>query len=324
MVLRLLVTGGAGFIGSHFIDYELANDQNVEIVNLDALTYAGNTANNALAMGNARYHFVHGSINNRELVDWLLKEFEIDHIVNFAAESHVDRSLKDPELFTKTNVLGTQVLLDAAYQANIQKFIQISTDEVYGTMPPGQSAKEDDPLHPSSPYAASKASADLLALAMVHTFGMPICITRSTNNFGPRQHHEKLLPMLIQNALRNRPLMLYGQGTDIRDWLYVKDNCAAIDLVLRHGQLGQIFNIGAHQEKSNNEVTALVQSELGFSDQLIHHVTERPGHDLRYSLDTTWIEKQLHWKRQTDFKDGLKETIAWYRKHQRWTKNIVL
>ena len=317
MVLRLLVTGGAGFIGSHFIDYELANDQNVEIVNLDALTYAGNTANNALAMGNARYHFVHGSINNRELVDWLLKEFEIDHIVNFAAESHVDRSLKDPELFTKTNVLGTQVLLDAAYQANIQKFIQISTDEVYGTMPPGQSAKEDDPLHPSSPYAASKASADLLALAMVHTFGMPICITRSTNNFGPRQHHEKLLPMLIQNALRNRPLMLYGQGTDIRDWLYVKDNCAAIDLVLRHGQLGQIFNIGAHQEKSNNEVTALVQSELGFSDQLIHHVTERPGHDLRYSLDTTWIEKQLHWKRQTDFKDGLKETIAWYRKHQR-------
>ena len=315
--MRLLVTGGAGFIGSHFIDYELANDQNVEIVNLDALTYAGNTANNALAMGNARYHFVHGSINNRELVDWLLKEFEIDHIVNFAAESHVDRSLKDPELFTKTNVLGTQVLLDAAYQANIQKFIQISTDEVYGTMPPGQSAKEDDPLHPSSPYAASKASADLLALAMVHTFGMPICITRSTNNFGPRQHHEKLLPMLIQNALRNRPLMLYGQGTDIRDWLYVKDNCAAIDLVLRHGQLGQIFNIGAHQEKSNNEVTALVQSELGFSDQLIHHVTERPGHDLRYSLDTTWIEKQLHWKRQTDFKDGLKETIAWYRKHQR-------
>ena len=317
MALRLLVTGGAGFIGSHFIDYELANDQNVEIVNLDALTYAGNTVNNALAAGNAHYHFVHGSINNRELVDWLLKEFEIDHIVNFAAESHVDRSLKDPELFTKTNVLGTQVLLDAAYQANIQKFIQISTDEVYGTMPPGQSAKEDDPLHPSSPYAASKASADLLALAMVHTFEMPICITRSTNNFGPRQHHEKLLPMLIQNALRNRPLMLYGQGTDIRDWLYVKDNCAAIDLVLRHGQLGQIFNIGAHQEKSNNEVTALVQSELGFSDQLIHHVTERPGHDLRYSLDTTRIENQLHWKRQTDFENGLKETIAWYRKHQR-------
>ncbi|MDC2841567.1 dTDP-glucose 4,6-dehydratase [Limosilactobacillus mucosae] len=315
--MRLLVTGGAGFIGSHFIDYELANDQNVEIVNLDALTYAGNTVNNALAAGNAHYHFVHGSINNRELVDWLLKEFEIDHIVNFAAESHVDRSLKAPELFTKTNVLGTQVLLDAAYQANIQKFIQISTDEVYGTMPPGQSAKEDDPLYPSSPYAASKASADLLALAMVHTFGMPICITRSTNNFGPRQHHEKLLPMLIQNALRNRPLMLYGQGTDIRDWLYVKDNCAAIDLVLRHGQLGQIFNIGAHQEKSNNEVTALVQSELGFSDQLIHHVTERPGHDLRYSLDTTRIENQLHWKRQTDFKNGLKETIAWYRKHQR-------
>lgn len=317
MALRLLVTGGAGFIGSHFIDYELANDQNVEIVNLDALTYAGNTVNNALAAGNARYHFVHGSINNRELVDWLLKEFEIDHIVNFAAESHVDRSLKDPELFTKTNVLGTQVLLDAAYQANIQKFIQISTDEVYGTMPPGQSAKEDDPLHPSSPYAASKASADLLALAMVHTFGMPICITRSTNNFGPRQHHEKLLPMLIQNALRNRPLMLYGQGTDIRDWLYVKDNCAAIDLVLRHGQLGQIFNIGAHQEKSNNEVTALVQSELVFSDQLIHHVTERPGHDLRYSLDTTRIETQLHWKSQTDFATGLQETIAWYRKHQR-------
>lgn len=324
MALRLLVTGGAGFIGSHFIDYELANDQNVEIVNLDALTYAGNTVNNVLAAGNARYHFVHGSINNRELVDWLLKEFEIDHIVNFAAESHVDRSLKDPELFTKTNVLGTQVLLDAAYQANIQKFIQISTDEVYGTMPPGQSAKEDDPLHPSSPYAASKASADLLALAMVHTFEMPICITRSTNNFGPRQHHEKLLPMLIQNALRNRPLMLYGQGTDIRDWLYVKDNCAAIDLVLRHGQLGQIFNIGAHQEKSNNEVTALVQSELGFSDQLIHHVTERPGHDLRYSLDTTRIENQLHWKRQTNFENGLKETIAWYRKHQRWTKDIVL
>ena len=317
MVLRLLVTGGAGFIGSNFIDYELANDQNVEIVNLDALTYAGNTVNNALAAGNARYHFVHGSINKRELVDWLLKEFEIDHIVNFAAESHVDRSLKDPELFTKTNVLGTQVLLDAAYQANIQKFIQISTDEVYGTMPPGQSAKEDDPLHPSSPYAASKASADLLALAMVHTFEMPICITRSTNNFGPRQHHEKLLPMLIQNALRNRPLTIYGQGTDRRDWLYVKDNCAAIDLVLRHGQLGQVFNIGAHQEKSNNEVTALVQSELGFSDQLIHHVTERPGHDLRYSLDTTRIENQLHWKRQTDFKNGLKETIAWYRKHQR-------
>ena len=317
MVLRLLVTGGAGFIGSNFIDYELANDQNVEIVNLDALTYAGNTVNNALAAGNARYHFVHGSINNRELVDWLLKEFEIDHIVNFAAESHVDRSLKDPELFTKANVLGTQVLLDAAYQANIQKFIQISTDEVYGTMPPGQSAKEDDPLHPSSPYAASKASADLLALAMVHTFEMPICITRSTNNFGPRQHHEKLLPMLIQNALRNRPLTIYGQGTDRRDWLYVKDNCAAIDLVLRHGQLGQVFNIGAHQEKSNNEVTALVQSELGFSDQLIHHVTERPGHDLRYSLDTTRIENQLHWKRQTDFKNGLKETIAWYRKHQR-------
>ena len=251
------------------------------------------------------------------MVDWLLKEFEIDHIVNFAAESHVDRSLKDPELFTKTNVLGTQVLLDAAYQANIQKFIQISTDEVYGTMPPGQSAKEDDPLYPSSPYAASKASADLLALAMVHTFGMPICITRSTNNFGPRQHHEKLLPMLIQNALRNRPLTIYGQGTDRRDWLYVKDNCAAIDLVLRHGQLGQIFNIGAHQEKSNNEVTKMVQAELGFSDQLIRHVAERPGHDLRYSLDTSQIETQLHWKSQTDFALGLQETIAWYRKHQR-------
>lgn len=317
MVLRLLVTGGAGFIGSNFIDYELANDQNVEIVNLDALTYAGNTVNNALAAGNARYHFVHGSINNRELVDWLLKEFEIDHIVNFAAESHVDRSLKDPELFTKTNVLGTQVLLDAAYQANIQKFIQISTDEVYGTMPPGQSAKEDDPLHPSSPYAASKASADLLALAMVHTFEMPICITRSTNNFGPRQHHEKLLPMLIQNALRNRPLTIYGQGTDRRDWLYVKDNCAAIDLVLRHGQLGQIFNIGAHQEKSNNEVTKMVQAELDFSNLLIRHVAERPGHDLRYSLDTSRIETQLHWKSQTDFTTGLQETIAWYRKHQR-------
>lgn len=317
MVLRLLVTGGAGFIGSNFIDYELAHDQNVEIVNLDALTYAGSTANNIQAAGNARYHFVRGSINNRELVDWLLKEFEIDHIVNFAAESHVDRSLKDPELFTKTNVLGTQVLLDAAYQANIQKFIQISTDEVYGTMPPGQSAKEDDPLHPSSPYAASKASADLLALAMVHTFEMPICITRSTNNFGPRQHHEKLLPMLIQNALRNRPLTIYGQGTDRRDWLYVKDNCAAIDLVLRHGQLGQIFNIGAHQEKSNNEVTKMVQAELGFSNLLIRHVAERPGHDLRYSLDTSRIETQLHWKSQTDFATGLQETIAWYRKHQR-------
>lgn len=317
MFLRLLVTGGAGFIGSHFIDYELAHDQSVKIVNLDALTYAGNVANNAQAAGNARYHFVHGSINNRELVDWLLQEFAIDHIVNFAAESHVDHSLKNPELFTKTNVLGTQVLLDAAYQANVQKFVQISTDEVYGTMAPGQAAKETDPLHPSSPYAASKAGADMLAMAMVHTFGMPICITRSTNNFGPRQHHEKLLPMLIQNALRNRPLTIYGQGTDRRDWLYVKDNCAAIDLVLRHGQLGQIFNIGAHQEKSNNEVTKMVQAELGFSDQLIRHVAERPGHDLRYSLDTSLIETQLHWKSQTDFAFGLQETIAWYRKHQR-------
>jgi dTDP-glucose 4,6-dehydratase len=307
--MKFLVTGGAGFIGSHFVRHLLRQHPEDQVINLDKLTYAGNLENVADISDDPRYRFVNGDIANRELVDRLASE--TDAIVNFAAETHVDRSIQDSSPFLITNVIGAQVLMEAALRHHHSRFIHISTDEVYGDTEEGFFT-ESSPLKPSSPYAASKAAADLLALSYVRTYGLPVSITRCSNNYGPNQYPEKLLPFFIQRLMAGQTVPLYGDGSNIRDWLHVTDHCQAVDLVLRQGQNGQIYNIGSNNEHTNLEITRRILAILGLSDDRIEFVKDRPGHDVRYAIDATKITSELGWKPSVDFDRGFRETVEWF------------
>ncbi|OWP35344.1 dTDP-glucose 4,6-dehydratase [Limosilactobacillus fermentum] len=305
--MNILVTGGAGFIGSHFLRYQLSHYPADRVVNLDCLTYAGNLANVADLASNPRYHFIQGDIRDAATVSEALATHQIDVVVNFAAESHVDRSIEDPAPFVSTNVVGVQVLLDACRRAQV-RLVQVSTDEVYGSIVAGR-VDEEAPLQPSSPYAATKASADLLAMAAHHTFGQDVVITRSANNYGPNQHPEKLVPMIITNDYQQRPLTIQGAGDDIRDWLYVVDNCQAIDLVMRKGVAGEVYNIGGFERRTVLEVVASLQALLGFPASQVVHVAERLGHDHHYAVDDTKLRRALGWRPSTSLAAGLTQTV---------------
>lgn len=320
---NLLVTGGAGFIGSNFICYMLENHPDYTIVNLDKLTYAGNLENLEDVENYPQYHFVKGDIADRPIVESVARQYHIDTIVNFAAESHVDRSILGPAVFIKTNVVGTNTLLEIAKDLSLEKFLQISTDEVYGSLGPTGKFTEESPLHPNSPYAASKAAADWLALAYHHTYGLPVVITRSSNNYGPYQFPEKLIPLMIANASSGRPLPVYGDGLNVRDWLHVSDNCAAIELVLHKGKVGGTYNISGNNEVKNIDVVKLILKKLNKPESLITFVKDRLGHDRRYALDASKIMRELRWKPKYTFEQGLDETIEWYVSHQSWWKRIM-
>ncbi len=315
---RILVTGGAGFIGSNFIRYMLER-HSYSIINLDALTYCGNLENLRDVEDHPRYTFIRGSITDRELVNRIIRD--VDAVINFAAESHVDRSIQDPEIFIKTNVLGTQTLLEASRREGIERFIQISTDEVYGSAETGYFT-EETPLAPNSPYSASKAAADLMVRAYHRTYGLPVNITRCSNNYGPYQFPEKLIPLMITNALEDRPLPVYGDGMNVRDWLHVEDHCSAIDLVLHHGREGEVYNIGGNNERRNIDIVKLILRELEKDESLIRFVEDRPGHDRRYAIDATRIRNELGWKPRYSFREGIKETINWYIRNRKWWENI--
>lgn len=317
---KVLVTGGAGFIGSNFIKYMLEKHPDYEIINLDALTYCGNLENLEDIEENPNYSFVKGNICDDELVDEVVSE--VDYIVHFAAESHVDRSIEDPQIFIKSNIIGTQVLLDAAKKHKIKKFLQVSTDEVYGSLGSEGYFTEKTPLQANSPYSASKAGADLMVRAYGETFDLPINITRCSNNYGPYQFPEKLIPLMISNALEDMELPIYGDGKNIRDWLHVYDHCSAIDLVLHKGKLGEVYNIGGHNEKENIEIVKLILKELDKPESLIKFVKDRLGHDRRYAIDSTKISKELGWKPKYTFETGIVETIRWYLDNQDWMEKV--
>lgn len=320
--MNIFVTGGAGFIGSNFVHYMLEKYPKYKIVNFDLLTYAGNLENLKSVEDNPNYTFIKGDIANRELVDYIVKSYKIDVIVNFAAESHVDRSITNPDSFVKTNVLGTQALLDVARANNIEKFVQISTDEVYGTLGETGYFTETTPLEPNSPYSSSKAGGDLLVRAYHETYGLNVNITRCSNNYGPYQFPEKLIPLMITNAMEGKELPIYGDGKNIRDWLHVKDHCSAVDLVIHKGKPGEVYNIGGHNERTNNEIVHLIVEKLGVSKDLIKYVEDRLGHDRRYGIDPTKIMTELGWKPEYTFDTGIVETIQWYIDNQDWWKNI--
>lgn len=324
--MKIIVTGGAGFIGGNFVYYELKNHPEDEIVCLDKLTYAGNLETLSEAMKNPRFTFIKGDIADRKFIYELFASEKPDIIVNFAAESHVDRSIEDPEIFLQTNVMGTQVLMDACRKYGISRYHQVSTDEVYGDLPldrPDLFFTEETPIHTSSPYSASKASADLLVLAYHRTYKLPVTITRCSNNYGPYHFPEKLIPLMIANALADKPLPVYGNGENVRDWLYVEDHCAAIDLVIRKGRVGEIYNIGGHNERTNLDVVKTILKQLGKPESLITFVKDRPGHDRRYAIDPTKIHSELGWLPQTGFDDGIKKTIEWYLANKAWWQNIL-
>lgn len=324
--MKIVVTGGAGFIGANFVYYMLANHPEDEIICLDALTYAGNMETLGEPLKNPKFKFVKGDIADREAVYKLFEEEKPDMVVNFAAESHVDRSITNPELFLQTNIIGTSVLLDACPKYGIKRYHQVSTDEVYGDLPldrPDLFFTEDTPIHTSSPYSASKASADLLVQAYHRTFKVPVTISRCSNNYGPYHFPEKLIPLMIVNALHDKPLPVYGKGENVRDWLYVEDHCAAIDLIIRKGTVGEVYNIGGHNEKTNLEVVKTIIKELGKSEDLIKYVTDRPGHDRRYAIDPTKIRRELGWEPTTRFDEGIKKTIAWYKENKDWWSRII-
>lgn len=320
--MNLLVTGGAGFIGSNFIHYMLKKHPEDNIVNLDLLTYAGNIHNLDDIKDNPHYHFVKGNIINRELDTHLVHEFNIDHIVNFAAESHVDRSILHPEVFIESNVQGVLALLEVTKREGVEKFQQVSTDEVYGTLGKTGYFTEKSPLQPNSPYSASKASADLLVRSYFHTYGTNVNITRCSNNYGPYQFPEKLIPLMVSNAMEGKTLPIYGTGKNVRDWLYVEDHCQAIDLVLRNGKPGEVYNVGGHNERSNNEIVNLIVKHVGASKDLIKYVKDRPGHDLRYAIDPTKIETELGWKPKYTFDKGIIKTIDWYENNEDWWRPL--
>lgn len=320
--MNLLVTGGAGFIGSNFIRYMLGKYPDYSIVNLDKLTYAGNLENLKDVQMNPQYHFVKGDICDREQIDQLLQQYNIDVIVNFAAESHVDRSITNPGIFVKTNVIGTQILLDAAKYNSISKYVQISTDEVYGSLGETGYFTEETPICPNSPYSASKAGADLLVQAYHETFGLNINITRCSNNYGPYHFPEKLIPLMITNALEGLSLPVYGDGRNIRDWLHVEDHASAIDIVIHQGEPGEVYNIGGHNERKNIQIVELILEKIGKSRELIQYVTDRLGHDRRYAIDSTKITEQLGWKPLYTFDSGIAETVEWYLANESWWRNI--
>lgn len=322
--MKIFVTGGAGFIGSNFVYYMLKSHPDYDIVCLDALTYAGNLHTLSEAMKNPRFTFVKIDITDRDSVYRLFEEERPDIVVNFAAESHVDRSIVDPEVFLKTNILGTQVLMDACRKYGIKRYHQVSTDEVYGDLPldrPDLFFTETTPIHTSSPYSASKASADLLVFAYHRTYNLPVSISRCSNNYGPYHFPEKLIPLMITNIFNDKPLPVYGDGKNVRDWLYVEDHCSAIDLIIHNGRVGEIYNIGGHNEKTNLEVVQTIINTLGKGE--IEFVTDRAGHDRRYAIDPTKIHNELGWLPKTSFEKGIKLTIDWYINNKSWWENII-
>lgn len=322
--MKIFVTGGAGFIGSNFIYHMLNKHPNYQIVCLDSLTYAGNMETLEDALKNPKFKFVKIDITDRENIFKLFESEKPDIVVNFAAESHVDRSIVNPEVFLKTNILGTQVLMDACRTYGIARYHQVSTDEVYGDLPldrPDLFFTEETPIHTSSPYSASKASADLLVLAYHRTYGLPVTISRCSNNYGPYHFPEKLIPLMIANVLNDKPLPVYGDGKNVRDWLYVEDHCSAIDLIIHNGRVGEVYNIGGHNEKSNLEVVQTIINTLGKGE--IKFVTDRAGHDRRYAIDPTKIHRELGWLPQTTFEDGIRRTIDWYLTHKEWWERII-
>jgi dTDP-glucose 4,6-dehydratase len=312
--MTLLVTGGCGFIGSNFVQYMLEKHTGENIVNLDKLTYAGNLENLRQLEGHPRYHFIKGDICDRS---------SVESIINFAAESHVDRSIVGPAIFIETNVAGTNVLLDVARECGLKRFVQISTDEVYGSLGPDGKFTETSPIHPNSPYAASKASADLLVLAYHHTFGLPVVVTRCSNNYGPFQFPEKLIPLMIARAFDDKPVPVYGDGLNVRDWLHVDDHCSAIDLVLRKGVAGEVYNVGGSNEWKNIDVVRLVLKTLGKPESLISFVKDRLGHDRRYAIDASRIARDLGWRPKISFEQGLGQTVEWYLGNETWWRRII-
>lgn len=324
--MKVLVTGGAGFIGSNFIFYMLKEHPTYRVVCLDALTYAGNLSTLEPVMDNVNFKFVKGNITDHVLVDNLFKYEKFDFVINFAAESHVDRSIEDPGIFLKTNILGTQILMDASREHGVKRFHQVSTDEVYGDLPLDRHDlffTEETPIHTSSPYSASKASADLLVQAYHRTFGLPISISRCSNNYGPYHFPEKLIPLMISRALNDESLPVYGKGENVRDWLYVGDHCTAIDLILHKGEIGEVYNIGGHNEKTNLEVVKTILKELGKPESLIIYVKDRAGHDMRYAIDPSKTRRELGWEPTTLFDEGIKSTIKWYIDNRLWWENII-
>ena len=324
--MKIIVTGGAGFIGGNFVHYMINKYPDYEIICLDKLTYAGNLETLEPVMDKKGFKFVKGDIADREFVYKLFEDEKPDIVVNFAAESHVDRSITDPGIFLQTNIIGTGVLLDACRIYGIQRYHQVSTDEVYGDLPldrPDLFFTETTPLHTSSPYSASKASADLLVLAYHRTFKIPVTISRCSNNYGPYHFPEKLIPLMIANCLNDKPLPVYGKGENVRDWLYVEDHCRAIDMIIHNGRVGEVYNIGGHNERTNLQVVETIINALGKSRDLIQYVTDRPGHDMRYAIDPTKIHDELGWEPTTKFDDGIKKTIDWYLNNKPWWEKII-
>lgn len=322
----IIVTGGAGFIGSNFVYYMLNKYSDYRIVCVDCLTYAGNLSTLKEALENENFRFSKTNICDREAIKELFEEENPDIVVNFAAESHVDRSIKEPDLFVKTNVSGTQVLMDVCRELNVPRYHQVSTDEVYGDLPldrPDLFFTETTPIHASSPYSASKAGADLLVLAYCRTYKFPATISRCSNNYGPYHFPEKLIPLMIINALNDKPLPVYGDGKNVRDWLYVEDHCRAIDLIIHEGKIGEVYNVGGHNEMSNIDIVKLICEKLGKSEDLITYVEDRKGHDRRYAIDPTKIHNELGWLPETKFKDGIEKTIDWYLNHKDWWEEII-
>ena len=324
--MKILITGGAGFIGSNFCHYEVEKYPEDEFVCIDALTYAGNYNNIKSLEKNNNFKFVKGDIRDRELIYKLFEDKKFDIVINFAAESHVDNSIKNPTIFLETNIIGTSVLMDACVKYGIKRYHQVSTDEVYGDLPldrPDLLFTEETPIHTSSPYSSSKASADLLVGAYHRTFGLPVTISRCSNNYGPYQFPEKLIPVVFSKAMKNEKIPVYGKGENIRDWIHVYDHNVGVDMIVRHGRDGEIYNLGGHSERTNITVVKTILKQLGKSEDLIEYVTDRKGHDLRYAIDSSKVEKELGWTRKYNFEDGIKETIDWYLNNQDWVDNIL-
>lgn len=324
--MTIIVTGGAGFIGSNFVFHMLQAHPDYRIVCLDKLTYAGNLSTLEPVLQQDNFRFVKADICDRQAVDKLFQEEKPDIVVNFAAESHVDRSIENPGIFLETNIMGTAVLMDACRKYGIQRYHQVSTDEVYGDLPldrPDLFFTEETPLHTSSPYSSSKASADLLVMAYYRTYGLPVTISRCSNNYGPYHFPEKLIPLMIANALADKPLPVYGNGENVRDWLYVEDHCRAIDLIIHNGKVGEVYNVGGHNEKRNIDIVRIICQELGKPESLIVHVEDRKGHDRRYAIDPAKIHRELGWLPEIKFEDGIKKTIKWYLEHKKWWQDII-
>lgn len=319
----ILVTGGAGFIGSNFINYFLKTRNDYSIINLDKLTYAGNLENLKPVEKNINHIFIKGDICNFELVKYIFEKYDIEYVINFAAESHVDRSILSSEIFYRTNAIGTNVLLELSKTYGLKKFIQISTDEVYGSLGKEGYFTENTPLSPNSPYSSSKAAADLMALSFCHTYNVPVTITRCSNNYGPYQFPEKLIPLMIINALQNKKLPVYGDGLNVRDWIYVEDHCRGIETVLDSGKIGEVYNIGASSEKPNIEIVKLVLKEMNKTENLIEYVKDRPGHDRRYAINSSKIKNELNWQPKYSFENSLSNTISWYLSNKSWWQKIL-